>query len=199
MDNTQNNNDTIYKRTKRKKAIIISAILGVLVLILFFAFFFISYKVPYDHMYGGIQAVERDGIIEFDFYLTNSGDINFTGGISSTVIYDYDYGIKYVYQFMQIKTQRWHVWFKKDVLTSPGFSLTKDGIETHSGADREFDPNIDYRENPLLMRTRRLRVYYSNPDGSVVLIWEHPDAKEIEERCGAALQEPQYYRSNHNK
>ena len=41
---------------------------------------------------------------------------------------------------------------------------------------------------------RYLAIYYLNPDGTAVLLWEHPDAEEIIERTGTELLPPVEYR-----
>ena len=43
------------------------------------------------------------------------------------------------------------------------------------------------------MKDRYLAVYYLNPDGTAVLVWEHPDAQNIIERTQAELEPPESY------
>ena len=49
-------------------------------------------------------------------------------------------------------------------------------------SDDGWDPTRDKATT-----IRYLGVYYLNPDGTFVLVWEHPDAEEIIERTGTEL------------
>ena len=169
--------------------LIVASLLGILACLYFFG----DHHVSTDEMHGEVKAIEKDGRIYFEYEMTDSGIIGVQDEVSQTVLYDYENGIQYRYYYMCVTAQRFHLLLNKGTIVHESFVLDETGREIHRGK-WQFDPTVDYTENPTLMGTRYLRVYYENPDGSMILVWEHPQAKEIEERIGTPVKDPEEYK-----
>lgn len=179
---------------KRKNVVIIAIVVAAVLTIIAGGFYlFGGHYVGTDEMYDEIQVINQDDRILFSYPMTRGGAISHRSETSKPVLYDYENGVQYKYQYLRITAQRFHLYFNKGTLINNDFILDQTGHEVHTGISK-FDPTIDYYENPQLMATRYLRVYYENPDGSLVLVWEHPQAKEIEERIGTPIKEPEEYK-----
>ena len=182
--NNENSSKNIY--------IIVISFLAAVILVC--VYLFAGHQVHIDNMSDSINVVHKDGKIYFEFKATDSGSIEFLGEISKTVLSDYENGIQYHYYFMSVKSQRFHLMFNEGMLSDPYFVLDETGREIHAGGNWEFDPDVDYEKYPSKMSTRYLRVFYENKDGSIIMIWEHPQAKEIERRVGTHVKEPKDYK-----
>ena len=163
------------EKTLKKKAIkIICIILFVTALILLLLYVFNEIPVSYDEIESGIEAVEEDGIIHFEFYLTDAPGGMFMGDVSPPILTDPETGIEYIYHGFQFRCSRWNRWVHPGKMDNPYLTFTKEG---------------ESQQNSV----RYLRIYYINPDGSLVLIWEHPDAEAIIERALDAVPPPEKY------
>ena len=136
---------------------------------------FIPKDVYYSDMFDDAVVTERDGITEFAFCLTSGGKIGFTGGISREVLTDPENNVEYRYYDISVTASRFYIYFDKSLLYDEYFKLDGDfreyrGKSSAAGGGSEL-PRI-------------LRVFYRDPDGNRVLIWEHPDADAITERIG---------------
>lgn len=180
------------KENQKKLAILLS-IVGVVLVLVMLLCFFADYHVSTDDMYEDIRVVGRDGKIGFVYSLTDQGTIGINDEISKPVLYDYENGITYHYFFLSVTAQRFHVIMNPAPVEHEFFFIDETGREAGKRSWR-FDPALDYSEHPERMDTRYLRVYYANPDGSMVLVWEHPQAREIEGRVGTPIKPPEDYR-----
>ncbi|MBQ6905774.1 MAG: hypothetical protein IJN75_02025 [Clostridia bacterium] len=163
---------------------IISIVILAFVILFALIFVFGTAPIHYDQMKMGYTYIENNGVIEFEYYLTDK--VAYKGGRSRPIVYDYDNDVKYYYRYITISAKRWDVWFNSCKHTDPYFRLDKSGREIGRGIDESYTKE-EYLENPNLLPSRCLGVYYLNPDGTFVLVWEHPDAEEIIERTGTEL------------
>jgi len=181
---------TITRKTKT--AIIVSVILVILFIISAITFLFGLTPIHYDNIESGITYTENSGNIEFEYFLTSKGG-SLSGSISTPVIYDYDDGVRYHYYYFTIYAQRWNIWLHPGKDSHPYFILDKTGKEIHSGENTSHYTKDELIENPGLLSIKYIRVYYLNPDGSLVLVWEHPDAQLIIERTQTDVKSPDSY------
>ena len=172
---------------------IISIVILAFVILFALIFVFGTAPIHYDQMKMGYTYTENNGNIEFEYYLTDK--VGYTGGVSWPVVYDYDNGVKYSYWYITIHAKRWDIWFNSCKHTNPYFILDKSGREIGDEIPAISYTREEYMENPGLLNTKYLAVYYLNPDGTLVLVWEHPDAEEIIERTGTELLPPTEYKS----
>jgi len=185
------------KRTIIKRIVWISAVVLAILLIVLYTYYFGEYTLFYEDMYDGIKPVMRDGFITFDMYMTDSGLIGYRGGgASKTVLNDYEKGSSYRYYAISVYAQRWHLEHNKGVLHNLYLKLFPDGRDYANGDLTRywfFDKDIDYEKSPEEMVSKYLRVYYMDPDGTLHLVWQHPDFYEIMARTGAELEAPLNY------
>ena len=180
-------------KENQKKIVILLSVIGAVLLLLLVLYYFADHHVSTDEMYDDIRVVRRNGKNAFVYSLTDEGTIGISDEISMPVLYDYENGIKYSYYFLIVTAQRFHISMNRAPLEHEFFFIDDTGKESGRGNWR-FDPAVDYAEHPDRMDSRYLRVYYANPDGSMVLVWEHPQAPEIEGRVGTPIRAPQDYR-----
>lgn len=183
------NKTTVSKQKKR--VVIVSIILAVLLFLFIYNYLFGMTSMYYDDI--EITYTEKDGNIYFEYMLTDKGGFS-SGGLSLIpVVYDYDYGIRYHYYCFDVAASRWNIWFYPAKTSIQDFILDEDGNEIHSGKETDHYTKEELLEHPGLMDIRYIRVYYLNPDGTLVLLWEHPDAELIIERTQAEIESPEYY------
>jgi len=101
------------------------------------------------------------------------------GGVSKVVVNDTENSLEYRYYFIAGTSNRWNLWFNQVYKRDQYVKVNDDGCMGES----------DYKKS-----WRYLAIYYLNPDGTAVLLWEHPDAEEIIERTGTELLPPGEYR-----
>jgi len=186
------------KRTIIKRIVWISAAVLAILLIVLYTYYFGEYTLFYEDMYDGIKPVMRDGFITFDMYMTDSGSINYRNiAVSNPVINDYEKGSVYMYYAIRVQAQRWYLIHSKGVHTHDYLEVFPDGRNRFVGGYLNkywtFDKNIDYEKEPDKMAPKYLRVYFMDPDGTLHLVWQHPDFDEIIERTGAELEAPLNY------
>ncbi len=158
--------------------------------------------VHYDDMDVGIRTVAgEDGLIRFEYGISFEpiGGISHNGSTSKTVLIDYNSGIRYYYKYTYLVAPRWNLWFENGAILGEDPVLTPDGGDRRrpgwfGETDRPQHTKDDYLDNPDLLVSRYLRIYYENPDYTYVLLWEHPEAEEIIARAGIELGEPADYR-----
>jgi len=157
---------------------IISIVILVFLFLFVCVFLFGKIHFPYDMIEGGITCVkDENGYNTFEW--AKPKRMKFTGGVSRVVVNDTENSLQYRYYFIVGNASRWDIWFN---------SVYKRDMY-HKVSDDGWIP-FEHRETP----TRYLAFYYLNPDGTVVLLWEHPDAEEIIERTGTELLPPGEYR-----
>lgn len=175
----------------KKSVVVISIILAVLLFLLIYSYLFGMTAMYYDDI--EITYTEENGNTCFEYMLTDKGGFT-SGGLSLIpVVYDYDYGVRYHYYCFNVAASRWDSWFHPAKTSIYDFILDEDGNEIHSGKETDHYTKEELRENPGLMAIRYIRVYYLNPDGTLVLLWEHPDAELIIERTQTEIESPEYY------
>lgn len=177
---------------KTKTAIIVSVILVIIFIISAITFLFGLTPIHYDNIESGITYTENSGNIEFEYFLTSKG-VSHSGSISTPVIYDYDDSVRYHYYYFTIYAQRLNIWLHPGKNSHPYFILDTTGKETHSGENTSHYTKDELIENPGLLSQKYIGVYYLNPDGSLVLVWEHPDAQLIIERTQTDVKSPDSY------
>ncbi len=182
----------------KKRITVLSITFGAVLLIAIYLFPFVPYHVHYDDMHGApTVTVDEEGNFHFTYALTDKQSELFSGKIVgatlfSPVIYDYENGIKYRYDAVYYKCSRIYVWLDKDGVSNDWVNVyTKYGDDAN--LDFPYDPEEArakgaeyYKANPNLMRSAYIRLYWENPDGTFTLVWEHPEAEAIAERCGVS-------------
>ena len=156
---------------------IISIVILVFLFLFVCGFLFGQFHFPYDMIEGGITCVKDEkGYNTFEWSIPK--DTLYTGRLSKVVVNDTDNSLQYIYRFIEGNASRWDIWFNSVYERDMYHKVSDDG----------WDPGYD-RATP----TRYLAIYYLNPDGTAVLLWEHPDAEEIIERTGTELLPPTEY------
>ena len=156
---------------------ILSIVILVFLFLLVCVFLFGKIQIPYDMIEGGITCVKDEkGYNAFEWSMPKR--MKFTGRISKPVVDDSDNSLKYHYWFIEAHASRWDIWFNSVYERDMYHKVSDDG----------WDPARDKATT-----IRYLAVYYLNPDGTAVLLWEHPDAEEIIERTGTELLPPTEY------
>ncbi len=187
----------LQKKNKKRKKRIITSSIAIFLLIVYFIFYGAN-VVRYEDMYGGIKPVNEDGIIYFDFYLTDKPFFRNTCINSSLAVFDYETGIAYSYSYMQVSARRCDIYFSKGIQRSHELRLYEDGYIYDGGdpndrAPWSFNPKTDYRANRGLMQRRVLRVFYMDGNGKMTEVWSLPNADEIEARSETPIGEPSDY------
>ena len=174
--------------TKKKLIILITVLSFLLVCIILFLF--TPRPIDYDDMYVPPEIIDNNGIISFYFSLTTA-----TKRYNEKIIYmfdDYETGIRYYSYYISIEVSRWNLWFNKGKTINPYFKIYSDGRETRLGQldpARKILPRNQYEQEPYLLEPCYLCVYYIDSDGSLTLLWEHPDIYEIMNNHYQFLQE----------
>ncbi len=181
--------------TKNRAYKLAGSILLALALLCVGAYILITpHYVHTDEMFSPPISVERNGIYYLQYPTSDAPGGVFTGDISSSVLFDYEKGIRYVYAFQGVKDSYLHLWFNKGI-REDYFCVNAKGEDADQGRyykDYEKDEYTveDYKRNPGLMFMCFIRIYYENPDGTYVLMWEHPEAEAIADALGGKLPEP---------
>ena len=184
------NKKTVSK--SKKITIIVLAILAIIFLIFVINYLFGMTPIHYDDIESGITYTEDSANIQFEYWLTSKG-VSYKGSLSTTVVYDFDNGVRYHYYYFTISAKKWDIWFNHGRNSNPYFVLDKTGKEVHSGEDTSHYTEDELQENPGLLPIKYIGVYYLNPDGTLVLLWEHPDAQLIIERTQTYVKSPDSY------
>lgn len=184
------NKKTVSK--SKKITIIVLAILAIIFLIFVINYLFGMTPINYDDIESGITYTEDSANIQFEYWLTSKG-VSYKGSLSTPVVYDFDNGVRYHYYYFTISAKKWDIWFNNGRNSNPYFVLDKTGKEVHSGEDTSHYTEDELRENPGLLPIKYIGVYYLNPDGTLVLLWEHPDAQLIIERTQTDVKSPGSY------
>ncbi len=158
---------------------IISIVILVFLFLFVCGFLFGQFHFPYDMIKSGINCVEgEDGYYAFEWSIPKK--MLYTGGgVSKVVVNDIENSLEYRYYFIAGTSNRWSLWFNQVYKRDQYVKVNDDGCMWES----------DYKKS-----WRYLAIYYLNPDGTAVLLWEHPDAEEIIERTGTELLPPGEYR-----
>lgn len=169
------------KKSQRFKPIAIT--LFVLVIISLLAWFmFARHIIDYEDLQNEIRVDDSGKHTVYNYHFGLGGG-EVLRESSTPVVLDYDHGISYCYNFVRYNASRSNIWFD-DESYYPALSVTEEGFDPHGRSSAEYVPEThsrdEYIENPALMETRFLRIYYVNSDNSCVLIWEHPNTAEIE-------------------
>ncbi len=156
---------------------ILSIVILVFLFLLVCGFLFGKIQIPYDMIEGGITCVKDEkGYNTFEWSIPKN--TLYTGRLSKVVVNDTENSLEYIYDFMECNASRWDIWFNSTYRRDMYHKVSDDGW-------MPFEPKETTR--------RYLAFYYLNPDGTVVLLWEHPDAEEIIERTGTELLPPTEY------
>lgn len=154
---------------KHKKIILLALSLMLALCLILYLVFLAKYPLPYDDLQLNVQ--EENGIIYI--YATWTSDEGFIkGSISSTPIYlDYENDIDYREYHFQLSASNWKL------LRYPGTTRLPDkfypnGVVVDS---ESYVRHIDEDGIAHDMNQRYGRVYYDNPDGTSILLWECED------------------------
>ena len=172
MDKTEN-------AAKKKKRLFLRITCAAAVL-LFLFYAFGGHDVTYGEIRGGVRAVVRDGITEFDYEgLTAKGQINWTGGLSAPLFHDGESGLTYHFWTTTVSVQRWYQWFR------PGTRTDDVGLRLNA----DCRP-CGYGEGSTV---RILEVFYREPSGAYYSVWRHPDYETILKKAGLTAYAPEDY------
>lgn len=154
---------------KRKKIILISLSLFLVLCLAIYLVFFVRYPLTYDELQLYVQ--EEDGIIyTYATWSTMGGFI--TGYRSTTPLYlDFEKDVDYREFHFQFSASRW------ELLRYPGTTRSIDKYYTN-GAVVGSEGYVCHRDDEGILHNmdqRCGRLYYDNPNGTTVLLWECED------------------------
>ena len=168
------------KRTKKRLAVII---VSAVVLISAMIILFVPTRVSVDEMYSSPDTFVSGDKYSMRYFITDGGG-QWRGALSDYVLVDENLRCGYYYKFVYFSCSRFNRYFAEGETVDYGFSSVFN-VDDLPQNPKELD------ENPGLIESYCVRYYYVDPDGSFTLLWEHPDARTIESRCGAELGAPE--------
>lgn len=192
---------SILKSRGFKRAVIAAAVIAAIALLM--CFLLIPRVIDYEDLNVDIRTVKlggnNGGSDSYSFFYGAAGER--VGEDSKDVVVDYENGVRYYYKYEQVKGSRFEGLFAGENRNAD-LRLSADGKELgFNQSDRtETYTREEYIENPALMDSKCLRVYYVNGDNECVVMWEHPQAAEIEARCEEEINgDPLFYIRSTNK
>lgn len=161
----------LVKRHRRKQWLKkwMPPLLCLLALILAFYVFY-PITVPYDAL--DLEVVEEEGICYvYATWTTYGGTVHGVERINVGYV-DYENKIEYTDYYLRLETSRWNLWMHpgRERIILPRFY--PDGREVGaSGTHRHVDANGEAHS----LTSRFGHVYYDDPSGTPVLLWECED------------------------
>ncbi len=169
----------IAKKKKKRVAISATAAVAVIAAALFLL---IPIRTSLSDMYKSPEPFESDGKLSMRFFTGASGTMH--GDFSDDVLVDGELRCGFYYRYVYNSCSRFDRIFAQgeavDYNFERNFSL---------GSLPENPAELD--DNPGLIERYCVRYYYVDPDGTFRLLWEHPEIRAIEERCGKHFDEPE--------
>lgn len=166
MEHNDITEEIAIKSERSKKVRIILSIFTFCLAAAIYIYLFVPYNLSIDDM-GGIEVVEENGIISFYAFIYG-GKIEGAPRFEET-IYDTPNSVAYFSEYITYFTTRWNMWFYKQRKLLTYDQYTTDGQRIHSsGVTGHPDENGEHH----IYRHKCGRLYYLNPDGSFVLLWE---------------------------